>query len=325
MTKSTMFLLFVLTTWTYPAQGMDYFAGGPHAVVIEDNAFTDTKRKRTVPYKLYRPEMLNGKLPVVFFSHGLGGSREGAPYLGRHLASYGFLAFHIQHPGSDGSLIEGATRPGQVARALKKAARDWRAGIDRYEDVEFVIDSVKKLRKGKGLLRGHVDMKRIGFSGHSYGARTTLAVAGEKMGRRGRSFKDKRIKAAIAYSPALARRSKDPESALSPIDIPLFHMTGTEDATPGLGLTAEDRQKPFAVIASSPQYLLVLEGGDHGVFNGERLRGGPRPTDEAQWRIIKGASLAFWQAYLNDDKKARRWLDEDFARILGREGAFARK
>jgi predicted dienelactone hydrolase len=42
-----------------------------------------------------------GPFPVIVFSHGLGGSREGYKYLGRHWASYGYVAVHVEHLGSD--------------------------------------------------------------------------------------------------------------------------------------------------------------------------------------------------------------------------------
>lgn len=326
MRNTLGFLALVFLIWAEPAQAADYFADGPHPVAVEDSEFTDAKRKRTVPYRLYRPAVLSERYPVVVFSHGLGGSREVAAYLGHHLASHGYLAFHIQHPGSDESVRAGLTKRAEIRRSMYKAAQDRRAAIDRFKDVGFVIDRVKKLHRGRGVLGGHVDMKRIGFSGHSYGARTTLVAAGEKMGKRSRSFKDKRIRAAIAYSGAPSLRAQDVKQAFSRIKIPMFHMTGTKDNVPGFGSTAEDRKVPYQAIAAPNQYLLVLESGDHGVFNGNRMRRNrPKPTDEQHWRLIKGASLAFWQAYLNKDADARRWLDEDFARILGREGTFERK
>ena len=38
---------------------------------------------------------------MIVFSHGLGGTRDGYEYLGRHWASYGYVSVHLQHKGSD--------------------------------------------------------------------------------------------------------------------------------------------------------------------------------------------------------------------------------
>ena len=46
----------------------------------------DATRDRDVPVKIYFPKDGAGPFPVVLFSHGLGGSREGYEYLGRHWA-----------------------------------------------------------------------------------------------------------------------------------------------------------------------------------------------------------------------------------------------
>src|SRR3990167_3541328 len=42
-----------------------------------------------------------GAFPVILFSHGLGGSREGNRFLGEHWARRGYVAVFLQHPGSD--------------------------------------------------------------------------------------------------------------------------------------------------------------------------------------------------------------------------------
>ena len=41
-------------------------------------------------------------------SHGLGGSHEGYAYLGRHLASHGYVVVHVTHLGSDTDALRDA-------------------------------------------------------------------------------------------------------------------------------------------------------------------------------------------------------------------------
>src|SRR5437879_4469297 len=64
----------------------------------------DAKRNRAVPAKIYFPKEGAGALPVVIFSHGLGGSRDGYEYLGRHWAGCGYVSVHLQHIGSDSAV-----------------------------------------------------------------------------------------------------------------------------------------------------------------------------------------------------------------------------
>ena len=52
------------------------------------------------PIRVYLPAA-GTPAPVVLFSHGLGGSREGNAFMGRHWAQRGYVAVFLQHPGSD--------------------------------------------------------------------------------------------------------------------------------------------------------------------------------------------------------------------------------
>ena len=58
----------------------------------------DANRKRPVPVRLYLPQQAspNGPVPLVVFSHGLGGSRMGYSYLARHWADAGMASLHPQ-------------------------------------------------------------------------------------------------------------------------------------------------------------------------------------------------------------------------------------
>ena len=48
-----------------------------------DLVVKDSKREREIPIRVYLPPGGESS-PVVLFSHGLGGSREGSPFLGKH-------------------------------------------------------------------------------------------------------------------------------------------------------------------------------------------------------------------------------------------------
>jgi predicted dienelactone hydrolase len=300
------------------------FAAAAHAgpVDILTGEWTDTARaNRVVPYKLYVPREAQGPAPVVVFSHGLGGNRDGAVYLLNHLAENGYIALAVQHAGSDTPAVFSG---GMMNQSGMRNAISASAAADRFGDIPFALDELAKLNAVDTKLRGRLDMTRIGMSGHSYGAITTMALAGQGFGPMGRmTFDDTRIKAAIVYSPSKPRQG-DAAQALSGIRMPMFHMTGTNDQNPlDPGEPASSRQIPYRHLTNADKYLLVFKDGDHMIFSGRDFRGSPRPNDPRFHAWIQKASLAFWDAYLRGNAEAKSYLTGGkFAAELGSEGTF---
>jgi predicted dienelactone hydrolase len=121
-------------------------------VRVLDREVVDASRSRTLPIRLYLPDKGLDPRPVVLFSHGLGGSREAAGFLGQHLASWGYVAVHIQHPGSDESVWAGLTSRAEAIAALKEAVKDVRVSIDRFKDVPFAVDRLEEMNAPGGAL-----------------------------------------------------------------------------------------------------------------------------------------------------------------------------
>ena len=63
-----------------------------------DLELLDTDRQRPVPARLYMPRQASSDdpVPLVVFSHGLGGSRMGYSYLARHWADDGMASLPRQ-------------------------------------------------------------------------------------------------------------------------------------------------------------------------------------------------------------------------------------
>jgi predicted dienelactone hydrolase len=190
----------------------------------------DAERIRDIPIRVYLP-LEKSPVPVVLFSHGLGGSREGSAYLGNHWAIRGYVAVFLQHPGSDTSVWK--DKPvGRRMEAMQKAAgvQDF---LLRVKDVPAVLDQLDRWNKTDGhVLAGRLDLMRVGMSGHSFGALTTQAISGQTIGWGKLSFTDPRITAAIAFSPSSPRRGGDPNQAFGNVKIPWMLMTGTKDLAP---------------------------------------------------------------------------------------------
>lgn len=330
--RRVMLALVLVAAYALPAWSSDYKReAGPHAVTTTLGEWHDADRDRDVPYKIYAPSDMTDARPVVIFSHGLGGSREGSAYLGKHLASYGYIAVHIQHPGSDESIWKGKPNPYFAIREWMKGTRNLLVqSVSRFKDLPFAIDQLAAMNASDATFKGRFDMSRIGMSGHSFGAHSTMAASGQLYGGAGMtmSYADNRIKASIAYSPTVPQQRTDYDVVYSKIAVPIFHMTGTDDGdVVGNGATPETRQMPFRNISATDQYLLVLDGGDHMLFSGTRAVGVPsKPTDEAYLALIREASIAYWDTYLMGDETARKWLQEGgFAEALGKQGTFEMK
>ncbi len=296
---------------TCPAQAYDPLQTIQPAQEYLDLQVVDHKRQRTIPLRVYLPGSQT-ESPVIVFSHGLGGSRRGYAYLGRHWSSRGYVVVMLQHPGSDDHVWRDAPL-GKQLKALLKAAnpKNFR---DRVKDVKAVLDvlSTWNEKKGHPLYR-RMDLAKVGMAGHSFGALTTQAVGGQSFAGR-KLFVDPRIKAALAMSPSLPRHNGAVRAgqAFSQVVIPWLLMTGTEDQSPlQRKVDPASRQAVFEALPPGSKYLLVLYGAKHATFSGRSLRHGNENGYEAGSfrRKILAVSTAFWDAYLRQDLPAKEWLE----------------
>ena len=79
-----------------------------------------------------------------------------------------------------------------------------KVSINRPEDIRYILDHLADLETQSPELDGMLDLKKIGVAGHSFGAYTTLAVAGATVNlphAQPLSFNDIRPLAFIALSP----------------------------------------------------------------------------------------------------------------------------
>jgi predicted dienelactone hydrolase len=241
--------------------------------VTEIFDWRDNTRDRAVPVRIYRPADASGALPLVVFSHGIGGSREGYRYLGRHFASNGFIAVHIQHVGSDRALWMG--NPLGLLGRLSGAATESEA-LARVADVRFVLDRVLDAD-----FPHRIDAARIVVAGHSYGANTAMLATGARVEKEGRrvAFGDARIRAAILISAPPFYGMKDTRAILENVAVPTLHVTATDDdiMIPGFRSGLDDRIDVFDAMGAAsraPKWLAVFKGGAHSMFTDRLAPGG---------------------------------------------------
>ncbi len=269
---------------------------------------------RKVPLKVYLPKQKT-PAPVVLFSHGLGGSREGFKHGGEHFARRGYVAVFLQHPGSDESVWKNSG-VGKRMTAMREAANGQNL-ILRVQDVKAVIDALERIERGDTgvsaqaqVLRQRMDLKHIGMSGHSFGAVTTQMVSGQSPAIPNQQPTDPRISAAVVLSPSSPRIGQ-PERSFGKVSIPWMLMTGTEDSSPIGDQTPESRLKVFPALPEGKKYQVVFHGGTHA-FLGERasvLAINEEPSSHA--RATVALATAFWDATLSGNEEAQRWLDGD--------------
>jgi dienelactone hydrolase len=273
----------------------------PHTLDLSVN---DQVRQRTIPVKVYLPST-SAPAPVILFSHGLGGSREGSAYLGTHWAARGYVAVFLQHPGSDETVWRNKPMH-QRLRALQQAANAQNFLL-RAKDVSVVLDQLAIWQTSSDhAVAGRLDMTRIGMSGYSFGAVTTQAVSGQQFGSAATSLTDPRIKAAIIFSPSGPRRGNN-AAAFGKVSIPWLLMTGTKDVAAIGGIDLQSRLSVFPALPPGNKYELVLNGAEHAAF-GDRTAGVKRRNPHHH-RAILAVSTAFWDAYLRKDAAAKDWLD----------------
>ena len=296
------------------------FDAGPFALERFDDDLVDGPGGRTLALRLRVPQPCAAATPrpLILFSHGLGGSKAGGARWGEHWASHGFVVIHLQHPGSDESLWR--TGPGTFDPARLRLGMTPEQAVLRALDVAAVLDWLTG-RQARDPRLACLDLARVGMSGHSFGAQTTQIVAGQDRlvwpaaanqpgsATPAAPLRDPRIRAAIAFSPAI--RGAD-EAAVAAITLPFMVITGALDDGGALtGVTPAMRRAVYERLPPGNAWLLWFAEGDHMVFNGGVPRAARKAADTHVMRVTAGMSLAFWRAMLQSDTRAAVWLSGD--------------
>ena len=286
-----------------------------HGFDALDFDWADANRQRAVPVRLYLPKGTDsaGRLPVVVFSHGIGGSRRGYTWLGQHFARHGIASLHLQHVGSDRNLWTGNVF--NLVGRLQGAAQDSEA-VARVQDLRFALDMLLT-----GDMAGRFDTRRIVAAGHSYGANTTLLASGARVPRESGvvDLADARVRAAIVLSAPPFYGEDDPGRILASVAVPSLHVTATEDVIriPGYFSAAQDRVKVFEATGSTRKWLAVYEGGSHSMFTDRQGTGGATLNPRVKL-ATQGLVLAFLRDVFDDDQAALAAWPQQHAELLAR-------
>lgn len=300
---------------------------GPMSVGIVDNiVLRDDRRDRELPLKIYYPQE-PGLFPAIVFSHGTGGSKESFAHLGSFWASHGYICIHPTHVGSDFSVLKKIG-----LQAILEMINDPEVWSERPQDISFLIDSLPELEEQVPQLTGKINRSFIGVAGHSYGAYTTMLLAGAAIAMPGddtASFQDDRISGFLAISPPGTDRQGLNRDSWERIHAPVMTVSGSKDQ--GLeGKPPSWRREAFNYMPPGDKYHVLVEGANHFSFDpdagiaktafprlaiGNNIGRGRSNLQLESNRLIKSylqnVSIAFWDAYLKFKTTAKAYLISD--------------
>lgn len=229
-------------------------------VAVHDLDWRDRSRSRDVPVRLYWPEDALGEAPLLLFSHGFGGERGHATWLGRSLAAQGVACAHAQHIGSDYRVwLSGPLDWG--LRQLRGEMTQER--LDRVLDMQFMLE-----RLLQGEFGQRIDQGRIAAAGHSLGAQTALLMGGAQLPRERQPLRERRVGAVVALGTA-AFPGLDTAALLRGLEVPTLHVSTEEDKTsmPGYAAGIEERVAWYRAAGGPAKSLAVFRTGAHAIFN----------------------------------------------------------
>jgi len=252
----------------------------------------DDSRQRAIPVLYYAPKqrLTSDKMPLIVFSHGLGGSRDRYAYLGKYWASQGFVSLHLQHIGSDRQIWRGSRLT--LPFRLMSAAGDEEA-LARVADVKFALTTLLA-----SDYSAHIDQKKIVMAGHSYGANTSMLLVGAKVERSAAlpALRDPRFSAALLISAPPFYDGEPLEEVLAAVTVPTLHITNTMDEieVPGFHSAPSDRIDLYQAMGGNYKVLAVFHGGNHNIFSGRRQK----PELSLQAQVLQAATQSLSSVFL---------------------------
>ncbi|MBY0112822.1 MAG: hypothetical protein K2Y21_08375 [Phycisphaerales bacterium] len=295
-------------------------------VLTADDVPARGESARDIPIKVRYPLAANGPLPLVVFSHGMGGSSNAFPELSDHLASHGYVVILPTHSDSVKLRREKGEDAGREILGNPAAYVRNVKPFERVDDVKRILDAIPTLeQKIFPDAKATISREAIAMAGHSAGAMTTQIAFGVKARTRllggVQSVADPRIKAAVVISGQGLKTRLFTKDSWSDLDKPMLVITGSEDKARAGNDTPESRRHPFeyapATKGEPHTYLLWIEGATHGSYSGKSAATllGEKPDDPAMVAAATtSATLAFLDAYVklapNSDEAnaARRYL-----------------
>ena len=287
---------------------------GPYIVSeVQDLVLHDANRNKDVHVRIFYPHDA-GNYPVIVFSHGAGGSENCCEHLTRHWATYGYVTIQPTHEDSAMQRRNQGEENIRFTKAVRDALKKPALWESRPRDISYLLDVLPSLEKRVPELAGKLDEERIGAGGHSMGSYTTEAIAGALVDlpdHAGMSFTDARVKAALCLSPVGPGQFGLNDHSFDKVSVPYMGITGSLDSL-GPVASPEWRKIPFERSQAGNKYHLFIEGANHMSFiTPDTLLASRAEQGRAIFEYTNSAALAFWDAYLKGEERAKGFLESD--------------
>jgi dienelactone hydrolase len=255
----------------------------------------------------------DGKYPLIVLCHGMGGSKDGLRPLAEHWASHGYIVIQPTHGDSLKNLKLADILKYRSAKDFVNDPQQTKYWNQRPEDVSSILDQLDAVIEQVPAVADTLNRELIGVGGHSFGAHTTMMVAGMKLfdpkSNRSVQLLDERPKAFVAISPQ-GRSPSAKEVSWAGIERPILYITGSNDKSPANGKSPQWRIDAFRFTPPAKAYLLWVEGAYHnfGGISGPIRYPSAGPMNRDHILCVQSASLAMWDAYLKQDAEALVFL-----------------
>ncbi len=230
-------------------QSTQWYAEGSHGVIETVVEFEDSSRptaaykdypgsdSRSMTGRIWQPESQT-PAPLVFYSHGFMSSHSEGEYIGRFLATHGYITVAVDFP------LTGASAPaGPLVTDV----------INQPQDVSFVLDQLLvRNRDQDDPMYGRIDPLRVAAVGLSLGGLTTELVAFHSQ------LRDPRIRAAASIAGPTANMTR---GFFTSRVLPFLMLAGSSDQiVPYIG-------NALPILNKAPGATLVtLDAASHAGF-----------------------------------------------------------
>jgi len=193
------------------------------------------------------------RLPLVLFSHGLGGCALQSVFITEELARHGYVVAAPDHRDAATCGIDGESlRLGNLhtdQSLLEPGLWTDQSEVGRLQDLREAISRVK----ADPQLAKITDTKRVGAIGHSLGGYSVLGLAGGWA-----TWRTPEVKAVVALSPYLTPYLA--QGTLAKLAAPVMYQGAQFDwgVTPNM-----EGAKGAYALSPAPKYYMKLSGGTH--------------------------------------------------------------
>ena len=261
-----------------------------------EQPFAYTRASGELPGSVARdaPPAACPRVPLVLFSHGLGGCGLQSTFLTEEFARRGYVVAAPDHADAATCGIDGEALRLQNLRTeqplLEPARWTDQTEIGRLRDLRAAIAKVS----GDAALARIADTTRVGAVGHSLGGYAVLAMGGAWP-----AWRTREVKAVVALSPFVAPFIV--HGTLPQLAVPVMYQGAQFDW--GLTPAMEGPKGAFA-RSPAPKYYVRLLGGTHVEWTNLGCLGASSAAACLQARpnaaLIAGYAGEFLNRYLKD-------------------------